>query len=291
MRRPRIAIVTCFGYNAHKADDKLLREALQARDAEAVNVIWDDRRVEWGGFDLCLVSSTWDYDDKHQQFLEWTRRVEAESVLRNPAELIAWNSEKTYLRELGEQGVPVIPTVWVEPDAGGDAEAILAERGWEVAVVKPVVDLGGRHLRLARIGDGEAQANLEKVLARGEAMVQPFLPSLETDGELSLIFIDGEFSHGVRKRPARDEFRVQSAWGGTAEREEPGEAEREVADLALSRLAEAPLYARVDLVAGLEGEPLLIELELIEPNLHLDAYPFAAWVLAKAALLRVDVDA
>lgn len=291
MRRPRIAIATCLGYNDLKVDDRRLREALEARGVEAELVIWDDRRVDWGDFDLCLVRSTWDYDDKHQQFLEWARRVEAESALQNPAELIAWNSEKTYLRELGEQGVPLVPTVWVEPGAGADAEAILAERGWEKAVVKPVVDLGARNLRLLRAGDGEAQATLEKVLTRGEAMVQPFLPSLETDGELSLVYIDGAFSHAVRKHPARGDFRVQAIWGGTAAPAEAGPREMEIGERALAQLAEAPLYARVDLVAGLDGEPCLAELELIEPNLYLSTRLVAVAVLAKAALLRVDVDA
>src|SRR5690349_19662675 len=213
MKRPRIAIVTCLAYDDFKVDDRLLRKALEARGGEVESVIWDDRRVDWGDFDLCLIRSTWDYYYKHQQFLEWARRVEAQSSLWNPAELVAWNSEKTYLRELGEQGVPVIPTAWVGPEEI-DVEALLVERGWEEAVIKPIVDLGARNLRRVRAGAGEAGTALEEVLAQSQAMVQPFLPSLETDGELSLIFVEGEFSHAVRKRPHPKDFRVQSIWGG-----------------------------------------------------------------------------
>ena len=287
MPRPRIAIATCAGYDGFKGDDELLRKALQARGAEAVSLVWDDEDASWSGFDLCLVRSTWDYHEKHAGFLAWARRVEAQTRLRNPAELIAWNSEKTYLRELGQRGVPTVPTVWVGHGAETDVEAILAEQGWKETVIKPAVDLGANHLQRVRAGAGEAQAALETVLARGEAMVQPFLPSLEAEGETSLTYIDGAFSHAVRKRPAAGDFRVQSIWGGTASRTEPAAAQAEVAEAALGALAEPPLYARVDLVTGPDGGPCLIELELIEPNLYLSTHPAAIETLADAAMSKL----
>jgi len=143
MPRPRIAIATCKGYDDLKVDDALLREGLAAAGAEAESVAWDDPEAGWGGYDLCLVRSTWDYHDKHGEFLSWTRSVEAATALRNPAGLIAWNSEKTYLRELEQAGVPVIPTVWVERGEAIDPEAVLAERGWAEAVIKPVAAANG----------------------------------------------------------------------------------------------------------------------------------------------------
>jgi glutathione synthase/RimK-type ligase-like ATP-grasp enzyme len=231
------------------------------------------------------VRSTWDYEDKHREFLEWARRVERKTTLWNPAETIAWNSDKRYLRELARRGVPTVPTAWVEPGSGIDLEEVLARRGWAEAVVKPAVDLGARNLR--RVRAGGADDALEAVLRRGEAMVQPFLPSLEEEGELSLVFIAGELTHAVRKRPAAGDFRVQSTWGGTARREEPARRERELAARALADLRPAPLYARVDLVRDLAGDPVLIELELIEPNLYLRENPAAADALAAAAAARL----
>jgi glutathione synthase/RimK-type ligase-like ATP-grasp enzyme len=291
MPRPRIAIATCNGYDDLKVDDELLRAALAARGAEAERVVWDDPETEWGGYDLCLLRSTWDYHEKHGEFLAWARRVAAETRLANPADLVAWNSDKAYLRELAEAGVPVVPTVWVERGEEIDAEAVLAERGWEEAVIKPAVDLGAKNLHRVRAGAGEAEGALAAVLARGAAMLQSFLPSLEAEGELSLIYLDGELSHAVRKRPAPGDFRVQSIWGGTMAPAEPTARDKEIGALALSQLAEPPLYARVDLVTGLDGNPRLIELELIEPNLYLVTHPTAAEALAAAALLRIDVDA
>jgi len=210
MSQPRIAIATCADYPELKGDDELLCEALRRRGCEAALAVWDEDGVDWGGLDLCLVRSTWDYHDKHEEFLAWTREVEAATALHNPAKLIAWNSDKRYLRELAEAGVPTVPTLWVERGAEIDLAAELPARGWGEAVIRPVVDLGAKNLRRVRAGD--AQQALATVLSRQEAMVQPFLRSLETEGELSLIYIEGNLSHTVRKHPAKGDFRVQSIW-------------------------------------------------------------------------------
>jgi glutathione synthase/RimK-type ligase-like ATP-grasp enzyme len=289
--RPRIAIATCAEYDDLKADDRLLREALGARGAEARSVVWDEGEPHWEDFDLCLVRSTWDYHEKHEQFLAWAREVAGMTAIHNPAALIAWNSEKTYLRELSAAGVPTAPTAWVDRGSEADIEEILGRDGWEEVVIKPVVDLGAKNLQRVRAGDGGTREALATVLARQDAMVQPFLPSLEEQGETSLIYLDGSFTHAVRKRPAEGDFRVQSIWGGTVEQAEPRAEQVEVAEAALAFLDDAPLYARVDLVEDLDGSPVLIELELIEPNLYLVTHPPAAEALAEAALLRVDVDA
>jgi glutathione synthase/RimK-type ligase-like ATP-grasp enzyme len=290
--KPRIAIATCAAYEELKADDRLLQEALRERGAEAVSVVWDEAEPAWEDFDLCLVRSTWDYHEKHEQFLAWTQRVAAATQLHNPAELIAWNSNKTYLQELGSRGVPVVPTYWVDQRSQIDAAATLDALSWHEAVIKPAVDLGARNLRRVKVGADDVQAALEEVLARGKAMLQPFFPRLETEGELSLIYIDGAFSHAVRKRPAPGDFRVQSIWGGTVEPLVPTDEDLEVGQFTMSRLKEPPLYARVDLVTGGPyGMVHVIELELIEPNLYLSTNPGAAARLAEAALLRIDVDA
>lgn len=286
MRRskPRIAIATCAAYEELKGDDRLLREALEERGAEALSLVWDEAEPNWEDFDLCLVRSTWDYHEKHEQFLAWTQRVAAATALHNPAELIAWNSEKTYLRELADTGVPTVPTLWIERGSQIQVEELLHREGWQEAVIKPVVDLGARNLHRVQAGTGEADQALAKVLSRHQAMAQPFLPSVETEGELSLIYIEGTFTHAVRKHPAKGDFRVQSIWGGTATTTKPDPEHLRIGDLTLSQLDEPPLYARVDLVKDLFDNPALIELELIEPNLYLATHPTAAERLANAVL-------
>jgi glutathione synthase/RimK-type ligase-like ATP-grasp enzyme len=287
MTQPRIAIATCADYPELKGDDELLCEALRARGCKAKSVVWDGVDTAWDEFDLCLVRSTWDYHDKYGEFLAWTRQVEAVTALQNRAGLIAWNSDKTYLRQLANAGVPTVPTLWVERGSDIDLEQALAQRGWEEAVVKPVVDLGARNLHRVRAAD-EAQEALEAVQARGDAMVQPFLPSLESEGELSLVYIEGTFSHAVRKHPTEGDFRVQSIWGGTTTPAEAEPQHLEIAQRALAQLNETPLYARIDLVSDLAGKPALIELELIEPNLYLSTNETAAKRLANAVVSQLS---
>lgn len=282
MPRPRIAIATCTGYADLKVDDELLRKDLEERGCEVAPVVWSERRTDWDDFDLCLIKSTWDYHLEYDGFLRWAQQVEAATALQNPAKLIAWNSDKSYLRELGEGGARTVPTIWMSRASEIALEEVLAERGWDQAVVKPVVDLGANNLHRVRRGDEGGEAALAEVLRHHDAMVQPFLPSLEERGETSLIYIDGVFTHAVRKRPATGDFRVQSIWGGTFERTEPEPAQIDLAETAIAQLGPPPLYARVDLVQDLDGRPCLIELELIEPNLYLGTHPAAAERLADA---------
>jgi len=282
MSSPRIAIATCSAYADLKADDRLLEEALATRGCEPRTVVWDEPGIEWRNFDLCLIRSTWDYHERHAEYLAWAGRVETQCKLWNSAEVVTWNSDKRYLREFDGRGIRTVPTLWVNRDSPLDLEQILVGAGWQEAVVKPVVDLGARNLQ--RVRAGERSTALESILQSHDAMVQPFLPSLEEKGELSLIYVGGELTHSVRKRPAAGDFRVQSIWGGSVTRDRPTLAERELAEAAMEEFKQAPLYARVDLVEGPTRDPCLIELELIEPTLYLTEHPPAAEALADAVL-------
>ena len=285
---PRIALATCAAFPALAPDDQLLGEALAARGARPQPVVWDDAAVAWGEFDACLVRSVWDYHFKHEGFLVWARRVGGILPLWNGPELLAWNSEKAYLRELEGRGIATIPTEWI--GRGGEAQLseLLAARGWEEAVVKPTVDLGALNLRRVHGGgNGIDQIALEGLLVHHDVMVQPFLPAIEAEGETSLIYVGGELSHAVRKRPKRGDFRVQPSWGGSVDAVQPSATELEAAARALAALDTTPLYARVDLVAGDAGEPLLIELELIDPHLFLGERPETTAALADSVLARL----
>jgi len=276
---PRVALATCAAFPHLAPDDQLLSEALAARGARPQAVVWDDETVAWGDFDACVVRSVWDYHFKHERFLAWARRAGAAIPLWNGPELLAWNSEKSYLRELAARDVPTIPTEWVPRGSAAQLAELLTARGWEEAVVKPTVDLGALNLR--RIhggGNGIDQIALEGLLTQHEVMVQPYLAAIEAQGETSLIHLGGELSHTIRKRPKQGDFRVQPSWGGSVAAVEPSPAELEVAAQALAALDGDPLYARVDLVAGDGGEPLLIE------HLFLGG---AAATLADAVLARL----
>lgn len=281
--RLKIALATYEQPTVRDTDLDFLAPALRRRGATAEAVAWSDAAVDWSDFDLVLVSSTWDYHRHLERFREWLADVDAVTTLRNPRGMIEWNLDKRYLRDLDAAGVPTIPTIWTEPGAEDEIEATVAELGWGDVVLKPVVDLGAQ--RLARVETKMVGRILRSLGEPG--MAQPFLPSVEAEGELSLLFIEGEPAHSVRKQPARGDFRVQPQYGASHERVEPPAEAIRIGRRALERAPGEPLYARVDLLADGVGDLRVVELELIEPNLYLAANPGAADALAGGILAAV----
>jgi glutathione synthase/RimK-type ligase-like ATP-grasp enzyme len=264
------------------SDSDVLLPALEALGAQAEPAVWTDADLDLSRFDAAVLRSTWDYHERAAEFREWVARAATQTELWNRPGTVAWNMDKRYLRELEQAGVPVVPTLWA--DGGDDVERPLRERGWSEVVVKPAVDLGARNL----LRTDAAGAALEVRGRAGHLLVQPYLPSLEAEGELSLAFVDGELLHAVRKSPAAGDFRVQPQYGGSAEVVEPAAEQVEVARRALGCAPEPWLYARVDMVHGLEGRPCVIELELIEPLLFLAHSPGSADVFARAICARAE---
>jgi hypothetical protein len=238
--------------------------------------VWTDDGVDWSAYDLVVVRSTWDYQDRHDEFIDWARRVEGLTTLANSAEVLAWNTDKTYLRSLQQAGLPVVPTDWLEP---GDA-FVVPELG--EYVVKPAVSAGSRDTNRYAVGDHDelAAAHATALLAVGRTvMLQPYLAQIDTAGETALFFFGGRYSHAVRKAPLLTPAMgpVTGAYKEeTIDPREPSDAERETAEQVLDVLAAvAPaaradlLYARVDLVPAADGSPTLLELELAEPSMFL----------------------
>jgi len=276
----RIALVTCERPIERDEDIDFLVPALLGSGIEVYTPGWSDPAVDWGSYRLAMLSSTWDYHERPEEFRRWLRGAAAATRLRNPLELVEWNLDKRYLRELAAAGVPTIPTVWCEP--GGEVAAFeeVVRLGWRDVVVKPVIDLGARNL--VRIDAELVPAMLERFAV--PTMLQPFLPSVVEEGELSLVYIGGQLSHALRKQPARGDFRVQPQYGGTHVRTDPSPEATDIASRAIAAAPGSPLYARVDLLADSRGALAVIELELIEPALYLDAEPASARTLARALL-------
>ncbi|MGA3487475.1 ATP-grasp domain-containing protein [Micromonosporaceae bacterium DT55] len=279
---PVIALVTSdFGLTVD-TELSALAERIGER-ARVSTVRWDDPAVDWAAFDLALIRSTWDYPGRVAEFLDWVDRAAGATRLVNPGPLVRWNAVKTYLADLGERGVPVVPTAFVAP---GQQPALPAGE----FVVKPVVGAGALHA--ARYGPQEherAAAQIGCLHADGATvMIQPYQAAVDTAGEAALVFVGGRFRHAVRKgavlapgvaydsdRDAHPDLR----------RYTPTERELAVAGTALAALDGAPpLYARVDLVPGPDGAPLLMELELIEPDLFLWADPATLDALVTAVI-------
>ncbi|MEO6209562.1 MAG: hypothetical protein ABIQ10_05480 [Gemmatimonadaceae bacterium] len=290
----RIALVTYSGVPAITADDCLLRDALVARGAEVEAKPWD-AKVDWSSYHRIVLRSCWNFHHLPQEFRSWVDDVKEHqggSLMNGPA-LVQWSVDKHYLRDLETRGVAIVPTIWVSRDDDGEVpelDALIAEQGWEAgAVVKPAISATAHETFRIAPHDGEAHqarfAALRESTPSG-LLVQPFLPEIE-DGEWSLVFLGGEFSHAVKKRAVAGDFRVQYNFGGTVERLDPDPVLISDAGAALRATAEATetgvdeiLYARVDGVVR-NGRLLLMELELIEPVLFFAQAPGAAARMAE----------
>lgn len=236
-------------------------------------------------FDLVAPLVTWGYHADFERFLDMIRTLETSGVpVANPPSVLRWNADKAYLNRLWSQGAPAIPTLFLDRTDAASV-ALAGERlGATRLVVKPRISAGSYRTLRIRVGDSLDGA------PDGAALVQPYLPSVETEGETSLIFIEKAFSHAIRKVAAPGEFRVQPEFGGRIAPLDPPEDVMAAATAILDAVEEPLLYARVDMVRDLEGRPALIELELLEPDLYLDHDPGAGRAFAEAVRRRLEAN-
>jgi len=282
-----VALATAARLPQLDEDGPALLAALAAEGVDAEPVVWDDSRADWSAYSLVVIRSTWDYVPRRDEFLAWAAALPV--PVANPADVLAFSTDKSYLRVLAARGVPVVPTLW-DP-AGLPADG----RDW---VVKPLVSAGAADT--ARWGPDQheqAGVHLRRLQGSGRgSMAQPYMSGVDTEGETSVSTLGGQVSHAVRKG--------QILWPGTGtqdvildkdEREviAPRTATAEQLAVAAAAVAAVPggadrlLYARVDLVPGPAGAPLLLELELAEPSLFLAHGEGAARRLARAVAARV----
>ena len=249
---------------------------------------------DWSAFDVVVIRNTWDYTDDREAFLAWTREVESATALLNPAEIVRWNTDKVYLRDLIEAGVPVVPTDFLDP---GMDVAEWSPPAADEYVIKPAVSAGSRDTMRYGSGDEDSARQLiARLLDAGRVvMVQPYLAAVDTLGETAMLHFNGEFSHSIRKGPllvrGREAERVEGLFvQEQIDARTPSAAERAVADQVLDLVPggrERLLYARVDVIPDVDGAPLLLELELSEPSVFLahDAGAAARFAGAIAARL------
>ncbi len=283
----RVGIASCRAIPEPDLDEALLVAALTRAGAEASILAWDDPDAPFAAQDLVVLRSTWNYFQRVDDFVAWVTRTGAATTLLNPPSIVAWNAKKTYLTELGARGVEVVPTEFVlrgEGDGRSVAE-ILEARGWDEVVIKPVVSAGSfRTERFDRASLPAAQAFLTSLTSERDAMVQRWMPSVETYGERSLVWIDGEITHAIRKTP-RFSGGVEQVSGEV----DIAPDERAFAERALAPWADTLLYARVDMVRDARRTLRVMEMELIEPSLFLQESPRALQRFASAIVRRAAV--
>ncbi|MBI3856591.1 MAG: hypothetical protein HY293_12965 [Planctomycetes bacterium] len=286
----KVVLVTAA--SARELDEDLPPLCTALKDAGVLHevAVWDDPAVDWRAYSLAVVRSTWDYVPRRDEFLAWAARVSSVTRLCNPAEILRWNTDKRYLREMSRQGLPVVPTHWIEP---GDRISLPFEGDF---VVKPAVSAGSMDTaRYTASQKAAASPHVARLQAAGRTvMAQPYLSGIDAAGETAAIFIGGAYSHAIRKGPI-----LQSAVnmvGGLFAKEdirarEIGGAERELADRALTLVPGGPerlLYARVDMAPGADGRPVLLEFEATEPSLFFAFSEGSAARMARAILRALN---
>jgi glutathione synthase/RimK-type ligase-like ATP-grasp enzyme len=281
----RIAFVTFRGRPDFAPDDLLAATALRARGATVLPAAWDDAAVRWESFDTVIIRSCWDYYRRLPEFVRWLELLgRTGAAVWNPPEVLRWNLDKRYMRDLEDQGILIVPTHWCDDPDGPSLTDILRETGWATAVVKPAISAGAYETRIVTTRSDTAEEPwFRDQVSSGTVMVQPFLREIREEGEWSLCFLGGSFSHAVRKTPKQGDFRIQAQHGGI---HIPAGPDASLLSAAEAVIAHAPgplLYARVDgVIQG--GRFLLMELELLEPTLYLDAHTEAPVRFARAIL-------
>jgi glutathione synthase/RimK-type ligase-like ATP-grasp enzyme len=285
---PLVALATYAGAPELAPDDRLLAAALDRAGIRPMPAVWSDASVNWKAFDAVVIRSCWDYHRRHDEFMAWLDHLDADAGrVWNPTSVLRWNSDKRYLVELAGRGVATVPTRIVERGPRHRVAEVARAEGWTRFIVKPVVSASAYETHaLTEPLDAGDQAAIERVITQGAALVQPFLEEVTADGELSLIFFDGVFSHAAIKRSRHGDFRVQVEHGGTVSPIDVAPAVVAQARRSLDTLDELPLYARVDGI-GDEHSFRLMELELIEPNVFLAAARGSADRFARAIVGRL----
>jgi O-ureido-D-serine cyclo-ligase len=284
-----LALVTAVAAAGHDEDLGILLQACADAGLSVRAVAWDDASIGWGRFDAALLRSPWDYTERLPEFLAWCDRANRKTRLLNPLPVIRWNTDKYYLADLAENGIAIVPTVFVEPDAEPlqALQAFLATESAPEYVVKPAISAGARDTqRYARAQEFAAGNHIARLLEQNRSvMLQPYLRSVDQAGETALIYFDGRFSHSIRKgallRPDEGPTQTPLATGEIAARiadaDEHALAEQSLVAVArLLDLRQALPYARVDLIRAEDGTPRLLELELTEPSLFFAQAPGSA---------------
>lgn len=281
-RKRHCAFLTMQDTAGWSIDADLAIEPLQDLGWLVESVPWRKPGTDWSRYEAVYIGTPWDYPEDPQHFLAVLRKIERDGcLLVNPLSLVRWNLQKTYLRDLEKRGVRIVPTVWL--NSLGQAELDNLLQRWQSIVVKPVVSTNAMDTYpLSASSADDEQSLVLEVFRDKSCMAQPFISSIRTEGEFSLFFIGGEFSHAIQKRPREGDFRVQEEHGASIRAVAAEDALRSTGKRVLAMVDPTPLYARADFVRSASDEYLLMELELIEPSMYLRMAEHAPACFARA---------
>ena len=286
-----IVILTDFRYeNPQKTDwyinqilqeDSLVFDALKQQNLKVIRKSWDAPDFDWSSCSCAIFRTTWDYFDRYAEFFEWLEKTRKVLQFINVPEIIYWNLDKHYLKDLYQKQINIPPTLFIEKGETQKLASFLTQNNWEKAVLKPAIGGAAREtFKITKENCTEHEKDFSRLLLKESMLLQEFQNKIVSDGEMSLIMIDGQFTHAVIKKAKSGDFRVQDDFGGSVEIYHPNETEINFAEKTISACPYSPLYARVDIFYDNNNHLALGELELIEPELWFRNHPEAANKLA-----------
>jgi glutathione synthase/RimK-type ligase-like ATP-grasp enzyme len=279
----KVALLSMDSLENFYTYDKLLFEPMKTLGWIAEEISWRNETVDWKDFDAVVVRSTWDYQNDLEKFKSVLEKINSASHLENDFDLMKWNMNKNYLFDLEQKGVRIVETIWENKFNSSLAHEYFNKLNTDEIIIKPNVSASADNtFRLSKENINEHLPKLENIFATREFMVQPFLKNIIDEGEYSLFYFDGKFSHSVLKKPKEKDFRVQEEHGGDIQPFKVSAEMKDIGENILKKLSTIPLYGRVDLVRIEQNEFALMELELIEPSLYLNKDEQSPARLAKA---------
>jgi len=269
-------------------EDNLLKDAIQKLNLQVARKSWDDTNFDWSTTRFVIFRTTWDYFDRFKEFSSWLNKVSQQTILLNSENLIRWNIDKHYLLNLKYKGVPICESYFIEKGDTITLYNLSKKHSLDTFVIKPCISGAARHTYKISQENITAHEELFSELIANEAMIiQPFQKNIVKKGEISMMVVDGKFTHAVLKIAKPGDFRVQDDFGGTVSDYTPTQEEITYAENAVKSCPEMPIYARVDVFLDNENKLALAELELIEPELWFRNHHEAAHKLAKAIKERI----
>jgi hypothetical protein len=269
----------------------LLKSALEKRGLTVTRVPWDDPEFDWRQTKAVVFRTVWDYFQRYDEFSAWMERVSAMTQLINPLSLIRWNVDKKYLADLHEKGIPIVPTVFVEKGADMSLKAIAEAENWDSVVIKPNIG-GGAYLtyKITAIELAENEALFRKLVSERDMLVQEYQETIMTHGESSLMVFNGRYTHAIVKRAKAGDYRVQDDYDGTVHPYQPSAYEIGLAEKVFACCEIMPAYGRADFIWDAEGNPMLSELEIFEPELWIRNHPPAAHDFANGIMSMMNTE-
>ena len=264
-------------------EEQLLKSALEKQGLTVEITYWNNPSYDWSKTKSVIFRTIWDYFEKFEEFFKWLDEIKHQTQLINSYELVKWNIDKHYLKDLNENGINIVPTYFTKQHKQESLLDISNEMEWEDLVIKPAISAAAfQTFKILNDQINEKEELFQQLIKNKDMLVQPFFETISEFGEASLMIFDGKFSHAILKKAKKGDFRVQDDFGGTVHDYLPSTEEVKFALKVIKACQSAPLYGRVDIIWDQEKNIYLSELEIIEPELWIRNYPKSAERIAKA---------